>query len=305
MLNALLNLDAGRFVVTAIVVVIAYWFVTRKKRRVKSEPNTGLKPVGDVPLELATRFEAASLYFNGVADQADTTLALQLYGLFKCVNRGQCSASSEPSRLDMEGHAKWTAWMEATRQRLTTAEAMQKYIETVEKRWPGSGQGGAAAPPQSELDGILDGLERPKKQAPQGMGLSVSTMQALEADADTERDLFFYAGEGDIASVERLLEANADVAQQFDDGATALHIACERGHHELASKLLGRHLPGVDITDEDGQTPLHYAIDNNQMRCATILLAHKADWRLKDSGGKTPLDDASEAQKQQLAPFLG
>ena len=46
----------------------------------------------------------------------------------------------------------------------------------------------------------------------------------------------------------------------------------------------------MDITDEDGQTWLHYTINNIQMWCATTLLAHKADQRLKDSDDKTPLD---------------
>ena len=43
------------------------------------------------------------------------------------------------------------------------------------------------------------------------MGLNMSMMQALKADANMERNLLFYVGEGHIMSVEQLLEGHADM----------------------------------------------------------------------------------------------
>ena len=172
---------------------------------------------------------------------------------------------------------------------------MQKYINTVESAWPGFVMGDAKK--TSPADG-------PKPKPPQGMGLAVSTMQAPEAAADTEHDLFFYATDGNIAAVKALLQAKANISERFDDGATALHVACERGHHELALALLEFDSACVDEADEDGQTPLHYAIDNNNLECACILVSHGANSKIKDSEDMTPLDYARPDQMKALNKYL-
>ena len=171
---------------------------------------------------------------------------------------------------------------------------MQKYINTVESAWPGFVMGDAKK--TSPADG-------PKPKPPQGMGLAVSTMQAPEAAADTEHDLFFYATDGNIAAVKALLQAKANISERFDDGATALHVACERGHHELALALLEFDSACVDEADEDGQTPLHYAIDNHMMQCAHILISHGADLTLQDDDGLTPLDNTTADQREELEQY--
>jgi len=189
----------------------------------------------------------------------------------------------------------YQAWKEASKEELTTEQAMQKYIDTVEKRWPDFAAG---APTPAAGDGPQT------KPAPQGFAPTVSLMQAPKEAAGTEHDLFFYATEGDIAAMVALLQAKADVGEQFDDGATALHVACERGHDEMLSMLLGFHAAGANAEDEDGQTPLHYAIDNNNMGCAVILLQNNADWKVQDSEGLSPLDNAREDQRRALEQYL-
>ena len=52
-------------------------------------------------------------------------------------------------------------------------------------------------------------------------------------------------------------------------------------------------------------TPLHYAIENHKIKCATMLLGHQADWRIEDTiEGKNALAGATEAELEQLKPFL-
>ena len=215
---------------------------------------------------------------------------------------------SQPSQLYVEAHAKWNAWNTASSKVFNTRDAMKKYIEAVERYCPGF-SADASGPEQgggSEIGSSIDGLSQPeRKPAPQGMGLTVSTMQVPEALEETERDLMFFAGEGHIAQCEKLVQAKADVAQHHPeaDGATALHVACERGHEQLAQKLIEWGCV-VDVIDDDGQTPLHYAIENSQIELAKTLLSFKADPQKEDDDGNSPLDCANTMQKEKLKMYL-
>lgn len=95
---------------------------------------------------------------------------------------------------------------------------------------------------------------------------------------------------GDVSGVEFLLknrEIDVDLKTNDVDGKTALHVACEMDHLEIA-QLLVRANANVDEVDNEGRTPLHTACANGY-KDIVVLLVSKADLNKKDKEGKTPL----------------
>ena len=62
-----------------------------------------------------------------------------------------------------------------------------------------------------------------------------------------------------------------DVDQQDKGGWTALHVACSRGHTELAMTLLVRALASWDVRDNFGLTPFHTACRFGHLETAKLL----------------------------------
>lgn len=62
----------------------------------------------------------------------------------------------------------------------------------------------------------------------------------------------------------------------FQESKTALHVACQRGHYEVAQLLLA-HEADMEARDEEGNTPLHVATQNQQTELVHMLLDSGAD----------------------------
>ncbi len=90
--------------------------------------------------------------------------------------------------------------------------------------------------------------------------------------------LLFAAQQGDVAIGSTLVEAGAEVNDlRMTDGMTALMLAAAGGHDELSVLLLSRDA-NPDLTDERGQTALHYAApDPKSIELVRALLAHGAN----------------------------
>ena len=89
-----------------------------------------------------------------------------------------------------------------------------------------------------------------------------------------------------------MLDKGADVNQAYKDGATPLHLACSRGHLDVARLLLEK---GAEVNrpDKDGRTPLLIACSRGHVEVVSLLLdkgaevdraVEKGDWK-----GTTPL----------------
>ena len=85
---------------------------------------------------------------------------------------------------------------------------------------------------------------------------------------------------------------------------TPLHWVSQRGLTNGVACLLAN---GADpnVTDDKGQTPLHFiaqkGVGKNQ---AALLIEHGADLNARDNSGQTPLDYAKEAKRKSVANFL-
>jgi len=100
---------------------------------------------------------------------------------------------------------------------------------------------------------------------------------------------------GEIDAVRKALQTNPELAFQKDkDGMTPLHWAADSGDEELFLMLLAMLGEGpeafkkVNIRDDNGDTPLHYAVLTERRSVAELLAARGADLYAENDDGETP-----------------
>ena len=89
--------------------------------------------------------------------------------------------------------------------------------------------------------------------------------------------------------VQTLVNDSSFLNQQVTDGATALHMACYFGHHNLVEYLLAK---GADarISDEEGRLPIHWATHpHNPKSIQYIVNRHPHIVHATDDANMTPL----------------
>jgi len=112
-----------------------------------------------------------------------------------------------------------------------------------------------------------------------------------------QQDAAFQAAyDGNLWQVQALLDMGVPVdAESAEEPGRAnmslLHIAVQRGHHEVAEFLLSR---GADpnLPDENVELVLIKAINNNDPKMLGMLMAAKADPRLTNESDESALDVA-------------
>ena len=96
---------------------------------------------------------------------------------------------------------------------------------------------------------------------------------------------FRAAASGDIGNVERLLNNDANVNAQDNNGSTALHWVSANGHANLA-KLLIEHQADVNILNNRKISPLEWAANNHYVALVQHLISGGAEFNMEtDSEG--------------------
>lgn len=115
-------------------------------------------------------------------------------------------------------------------------------------------------------------------------------IDALDDRGDTPLIATAFTGQLDAAS--RLLDAGAMVDGRSDRGMTALHAAAFSGHLDIATLLIEH---GADINDQRNKfrvTPLHVAAEENHPDIVVLLISEGADVDLKEANAITAMSRA-------------
>jgi ankyrin repeat protein len=118
-------------------------------------------------------------------------------------------------------------------------------------------------------------------------------------------DLANAAMRGDIAQVEALLKAGADVNAAQGDGMTALHWAAERGDARMADMLIRGGASVKAITWIGEYTPLHLASKGGSPEVISLLLNAGSDVKARTTNsGATALHLAAASGSAQSVTLL-
>jgi ankyrin repeat protein len=117
-------------------------------------------------------------------------------------------------------------------------------------------------------------------------------------------DAFSATALGDIEQARRLSSADKNVAQARDiEGQTPLHWAVQNDQLPMTAFWLQAGSSPTD-TNMAGQTPLHIAAAKNLVEHMKLLLAAHAPTDARDTNGWTPLDTAMHAQNTEAIHLL-
>ncbi len=139
------------------------------------------------------------------------------------------------------------------------------------------------------LDNIKQALEFTRRKEIKNIN-PADLLKSLDARINEERrnnsdinNIFVAVVANDIKEVERILLKDKNLVDiRNEEGRTPLHYANEHGMVEI----LLTHGADVHARDKKGKTPLHYA---NEHGMVEILLTHGADIHARDKKGNTPL----------------
>ncbi|MBL7115693.1 MAG: ankyrin repeat domain-containing protein [Kiritimatiellae bacterium] len=146
------------------------------------------------------------------------------------------------------------------------------------------------------------------------LAMLVGSACAEEASTD---NIWTAAAKGDLAVIEKLLSAGADVnatsvySGKPGSGCTPLHLAVVSGQLEAAGLLLKK---GADINaravDQHKGTPLHWAAFVGRLDAVRFLIKAGANVKEKDANGSTPLGAARvqvipSADRPAIVKLLG
>jgi len=91
------------------------------------------------------------------------------------------------------------------------------------------------------------------------------------------------------AATDRLLDLSCDVNVQNSALQTPLHVAADEGHLPAVRRMMAESTPNVNLVDRRGRSALQLAINSRHDQLACVLIEHKADVRIRDSKGNSPV----------------
>lgn len=118
---------------------------------------------------------------------------------------------------------------------------------------------------------------------------------ARYGDLDDLRQYFSQIPEDLVATI---------LQQQDSRGNTALHLCAANGHTTVASLLLTFQTTGIDLQNEGGNTALHWACLNGHLDTVKCLIEAGADVKIKNKGGRMPIDEAESQGKESIVLWL-
>merc|ERR1712226_172341 len=219
-------------------------------------------------------FQKAANFVQSKAQSMKTDDLLYLYARYKQSLEGDCSAQA-PSFWDLNGKKKY-AWKDMAG--VKPLQAQQEYVDKVASLFP-------------------DWETEASSVGSQGLRLSnfVSkpVMDPSETVDEHSRTIYDWCQAGECNKVSELLisDQNFSVDQiDKDTGMGLIHWASDGGDLNMIRMLVEKFQANVNIQDEDGQTPLHYAVSCEHLEAVKLLLELEADKRVNDKEGVTVVE---------------
>jgi 26S proteasome non-ATPase regulatory subunit 10 len=121
--------------------------------------------------------------------------------------------------------------------------------------------------------------------------------------------LFEAAGSGNIAVFDKLSVEDLTKSRLLrnEDERTLLHVAAAAGHVMVVKKVVENMHDAksvVNVSDEEGWTPLHSAVSGGRDAVVEVLLALGADVGATNKGGRTALHYAASKGHIEIAHML-
>ena len=101
---------------------------------------------------------------------------------------------------------------------------------------------------------------------------------------------------GHLVLVKELIDRNANVNLGDKSGLTALMIAASRGNDGIVNTLLHSNAEVDKLHYYSGMTALMFAVRNNKVKCAKLLLENGANATIENKEGKTSIDFAQDKE---------
>ncbi|KAJ1614600.1 hypothetical protein OIY81_401 [Cryptosporidium canis] len=254
------------------------------------------------------KFAAAADYCaNNVSSFSNEEL-LDLYGYYKQATVGDAPEKSTSmfSVFNMKDQAKSKSW--ASRKGISPEDAANEYIKLVEKKNPNweetigknlcvSLSNSTSRPLigseldenlENELKGFLDQALLDQSFSEKNCSLSVFDAFCSQVNKN------------EIEFLKKILEKYPFLSNsRSSQGSYALHIACDKGHTEIA-RLLLKYGADPNAKDSFGDSPLHISAVSGQVDCIRVLLEHGADLALKNDDGLVPAEVSEDAQIKEI-----
>ena len=112
--------------------------------------------------------------------------------------------------------------------------------------------------------------------------------------------------QNDYRKVEKMLKSNpqlANCSEEHGVKVTPLHIASVKGSPSMVKLLLSKKA-NVNALDDNGWTPLYYAIDIDKRQVAELLLSHGANVNIRAKDGMSALLYAVAEDSLEIAKLL-
>ncbi len=119
---------------------------------------------------------------------------------------------------------------------------------------------------------------------------------------ERDRKLQDAVRQDDWTQVKELLERGADPDTEAPFGAV-LFLALLRGH-TLVARLLVEAGADVNVTDNDGWTPLHWAAKAGDGELMLLMVQADGDLLAMDGEGRTPFDILREYRHEQVLEMI-
>ncbi|XP_030765761.1 26S proteasome non-ATPase regulatory subunit 10-like [Sitophilus oryzae] len=125
-----------------------------------------------------------------------------------------------------------------------------------------------------------------------------------ENKEDLDKQFLTAVQRDDLHFVNYCIEIGIDVNCVNENHQTALHLIAEKGNKCIGTILLKAPNINIDAKDSMGDTPLMYAVSNDQLKFVKLLLKSKANPNMQNHFEKTPLHIAVSQGDANLVTAL-